>query len=271
MPSFKDKRFAIIGAGNMGLALLRGLLDSGVAPDRIAVTNKRMARSTAIAEQYGVQALEKNADAAREAEIIILSIKPQIISKILPEIRHAVQDALVISVCAGVTTERIERELEPGVRVVRAMPNTPATIKQAATALSPGSHATEHDVEVAVGVFTEVGLVAVLDEVHLDAITGLSGSGPAYVFLIVEAFADAGVKVGLSREIATELAVQTIQGSARLLQITKEHPGKLKDQVTSPGGTAIAGLHTLEEGGLRTTIMNAVEAATRRSRELGQS
>jgi pyrroline-5-carboxylate reductase len=267
---FKDKRFAILGAGNMGLALLRGLVDSGVAPDRIAVTNKRFPRSTAIAEQYGVRAVEKNADAVHEAEIVILAIKPQIISKILAEIRHHLNDALIISVCAGITTERIERELEPGARVVRAMPNTPATIKEAATALSPGTHASEHDMEVAVGVFQEIGRVAVVDEIHLDAITGLCGSGPAYVFLIVEAFADAGVKVGLSREIATELAVQTIQGSARLLQITKEHPGKLKDQVTSPGGTAIAGLHTLEEGGLRTTIMNAVEAATRRSRELGQ-
>jgi pyrroline-5-carboxylate reductase len=270
MASFLDKRFAILGCGNMGLALLRGLIDSGVAPDRIAVTNKRSARSKAIAEEYGVQPFEKNGEAAREAEIVILAIKPQIISKILPEIRHEVGDALVISICAGVTTERIEHGLEPGARVIRAMPNTPATIKQAATALSPGTHANEQDVELAVKVFEEIGCVAVLDEIHLDAITGLCGSGPAYVFLIVEAFADAGVKVGLSREIATELAVQTIQGSARLLQITKEHPGKLKDQVTSPGGTAIAGLHTLEEGGLRTTIMNAVEAATRRSRELGQ-
>ena len=270
MPSFKDKRFAIIGTGNMGLALLRGLIDSGVGPDRIAVTNKRMARSNAISEEYGVRACEKNAEAVREADIVMLSIKPQIFSKILPEIRHQIGDALVISIAAGVTTERIERELEPGVRVIRAMPNTPATIKQAATALSPGSHATEEDMELAVGIFQEIGRVAVLDEIHLDAITGLCGSGPAYVFLIIEAFADAGVKVGLSREIATELAVQTIQGSARLLQITREHPGKLKDQVTSPGGTAIAGLHTLEEGGLRTTIMNAVEAATRRSRELGQ-
>jgi pyrroline-5-carboxylate reductase len=270
MPSFKEKRFAIIGAGNMGLALMRGLLDSGVAPDRIAVSNKRFARSKAIAEEYGVRPVEKNADAVKGADIVILAIKPQIISKILPEIRQEVGEALVISIAAGVTTERIERELEPGVRVIRAMPNTPATIKQAATALSPGAYANETDVELAVGIFQEIGRVAVLDEIHLDAITGLCGSGPAYVFLIVEAFADAGVKVGLSREIATELAVQTIQGSARLLQITKEHPGKLKDQVTSPGGTAIAGLHTLEEGGLRTTIMNAVEAATRRSRELGQ-
>ncbi len=270
MGPFKDKRFAVIGAGNMGLALVRGLVDSGVAPDHVTVTNKRAARSQDLAAHYGVKAGATNGEAARTAEIVILSIKPQIFSKILPEIRHELGDALVISIAAGVTTERIERELEPGARVIRAMPNTPATIKQAATALSPGTHATPEDMELAVAVFEEIGRVAVVDEIHLDAVTGLCGSGPAYVFLIIEAFADAGVKVGLSREIATELAVQTIQGSARLLQITKEHPGKLKDQVTSPGGTAIAGLHTLEEGGLRTTIMNAVEAATKRSRELGQ-
>ena len=142
---------------------------------------------------------------------------------------------------------------------------------EGATALSGGRYATEQDLELAVEIFKKVGRVVVVDEVHLDAVTGLSGSGPAYLMLIVEAFADAGVKVGLSREVAMELAVQTIAGSARLLQKTGEHPGKLKDMVTSPGGTAIAGLHTLEEGGLRTTIMNAVEAATRRAKELGQS
>lgn len=271
MPPFKDERFAIVGAGNMGLALMRGLIDSGVEPSQIAVTNKRFSRSQSIAEQFGVRAVEMNADAVRDAGIILLAVKPQIFGKVLPEIRHEVGDALVISVAAGISTERIEKALEPGARVIRAMPNTPATIKQAATALSPGTHATERDMELAVAVFEEIGRVAVVEEIHLDAITGLCGSGPAYVFLIIEAFADAGVNVGLSREVATELAVQTIQGAARLLQETNEHPGKLKDQVTSPGGTAIAGLHTLEEGGLRTTIMNAVKAAAQRSRELGES
>ena len=145
--------------------------------------------------------------------------------------------------------------------------NTPALIGEGATAIAPGFHATESDIAVARAIFEKVGRVVVVDEVHLDAVTGLSGSGPAYIFLIVEAFCDAGVKVGLSRDVAMELAVQTIRGSAMLLQQTNEHPGKLKDQVTSPGGTAIAGLHTLEAGGLRTTIMNAVEAATQRARE----
>jgi pyrroline-5-carboxylate reductase len=270
MGPFHDKRFAIVGAGNMGMALMRGLIDSGVDPARIAVTNKRPAKSQAIAAQYGVRSAASNGEAVRGADIVILAVKPQIFAKVLVEVRHEIEDALLISIAAGISTEKIEKALEPGVRVIRAMPNTPATIKQAATALSQGTHATETDVALAEAMFKEIGRVAVVDEVHLDAITGLCGSGPAYVFLIIEAFADAGVKVGLSREIATELAVQTIQGSARLLQATNEHPGKLKDQVTSPGGTAIAGLHTLEEGGLRTTIMNAVEAATRRSRELGE-
>ena len=149
------------------------------------------------------------------------------------------------------------------------MPNTPALVQTGATAISPGLHATDSDLELARFVFDAVGISIILEESHLDAVTGLSGSGPAYVFLILEAFADAGVKVGLSRRNAQRLAAQTVMGSAKMLLETDEHPGRLKDMVTSPGGTAIAGLHTLEEGGLRTTLINAVESATRRARELG--
>jgi pyrroline-5-carboxylate reductase len=151
------------------------------------------------------------------------------------------------------------------------MPNTAAMVGRSATALSPGAHAHASDLDVARAIFEAVGRVVVVDEVHLDAVTGLSGSGPAYIFLIIEALADAGVKVGLSREVALELAAQTLLGSAHMLLETGEHPGRLKDQVTSPGGTAIAGLHTLEAGGLRTTLINAVEAATRRAKELGEA
>jgi pyrroline-5-carboxylate reductase len=197
-------------------------------------------------------------------------VKPQTLPKVLDEIRAAATHSLFLSVAAGISTERIEKMLGGQPRVIRAMPNTPATIAESATAVSQGQYASAADLELAVGIFGRIGRVVVVEEGHLDAVTGLSGSGPAYVMLIVEAFADAGVKVGLSREIAMELAVLTLLGSARLLQKTGEHPGKLKDQVTSPGGTAIAGLHTLEEGGLRTTIMNAVEEATRRAKELGQ-
>jgi pyrroline-5-carboxylate reductase len=179
-------------------------------------------------------------------------------------------DALVVSVAAGVSTATIESALRAGTRVMRAMPNTAAQVGRSATGLAAGPHASPADAAAARELFEAVGRVVEVDEVHLDAVTGLSGSGPAYIFLIIEALSDAGVKVGLARTQAQDLAAQTVLGSAKLLIETGEHPGRLKDQVTSPGGTAIAGLHTLEAGGLRTTLMNAVEAATTRSRELGK-
>jgi pyrroline-5-carboxylate reductase len=177
--------------------------------------------------------------------------------------------ALVISIAAGIPLAAIERKL-PQARVIRTMPNTPALVGAGATAIAAGGHATDEDIKAARRIFDSVGTTVVLEESQLDAVTGLSGSGPAYIFLIIEALSDAGVKVGLSRYNAQALAAQTVLGSAKLLIETNEHPGRLKDMVTSPGGTAIAGLHTLEAGGLRTTLMNAVEEATRRSRELGE-
>ncbi len=264
--------FAILGVGNMGRALLSGLLgDGGVAPERVTITCRRAEKGADLARTLGVRAGASNVAAIAGADVVLLAVKPQILAKVLAEIRGLNPTALYVSVAAGVSTERIELALGGEPRVVRAMPNTPALVHEGATAIAGGRYATADDVARAEAIFQRVGRVVVVEEYHLDAVTGLSGSGPAYLMLIVEAFADAGVKVGLSREIAMELAVQTIRGSARLLQETGEHPGKLKDMVTSPGGTAIAGLHTLEEGGLRTTIMNAVEAATRRARELGQS
>ncbi|MEQ8274140.1 MAG: pyrroline-5-carboxylate reductase [Deltaproteobacteria bacterium] len=269
----KDKTIAVIGVGNMGGALLGGLIDSGaVEKDRVVVHNRRDDKTQDIAKRFGVRGAATNAEAVEGADIVLVAVKPQIFEKVLGEIRDALSpDALVLSVAAGITTAKMEAVLGEKARVVRAMPNTPSLIKEGASAIAPGTNATAEDVEVARAILSEVSRVVVVDEIHLDAVTGLSGSGPAYIFLIIEAFADAGVKVGLSREIAQDLAVQTIQGAARLLQQTGEHPGRLKDMVTSPGGTAIAGLHTLEAGGLRTTIINAVEAATNRARELGQS
>jgi pyrroline-5-carboxylate reductase len=212
-----------------------------------------------------------NAAAAREAQIVILSVKPQAMNKLLDEIAGALDDTkLVISIAAGVPIAAIERKVGHGVRIVRTMPNTPALVGAGATALSAGEHATQEDLRQAKALFDAVGRAVIVDEELLDAVTGLSGSGPAYIFLIIEALSDAGVKVGLARQQAQELAAQTVLGSAKLLIDTGEHPGRLKDQVTSPGGTAIAGLHTLEAGGLRTTLMDAVEAATRRSKELGK-
>ena len=256
----------------MGQALLGGLIESrAIEPSQVAVHNRRSDRTRTVAERFGVRAATDNVDCAREADIVLIGVKPQIMLKVLDDLRGHLNDPLVISIAAGISTQQIEDALGHQARVVRAMPNTPALIKQGATAIAAGTYATDDDMQVAHAILGPTGHVASVDESLLDAVTGLSGSGPAYVFLIIEAFADAGVKVGLSREIALDLAVQTIQGAARMLQETRMHPGQLKDMVTSPGGTAIAGLHTLEEGGMRTTIMNAVEAATRRAKELGTS
>jgi pyrroline-5-carboxylate reductase len=269
----QGRRIVFVGAGNMAEALIKGLCRAeGVGPTAIAASDRRADRTKFLAQKYGITAAADNASCVRDADVVVLAVKPQVMGSVLPGLRpHIPKGALVLSVAAGITTNTIESMLEPESRVVRSMPNTPAMVGMSATAISGGTHATEDDLEIARAVFEAVGRVVVVDEVHLDAVTGLSGSGPAYIFLIIEALADAGVKVGLSRDIALELAAQTLLGSAHMLLETGEHPGRLKDQVTSPGGTAIAGLHTLEAGGLRTTLINAVEAATRRAKELGDA
>ncbi|MBA3504016.1 MAG: pyrroline-5-carboxylate reductase [Deltaproteobacteria bacterium] len=268
-----------IGAGNMAEALIRGLVKGGhVAARRITASAPRNERLAELVEAYGIAVTRDNREVAHTASIVVLSVKPQILDKVLREVADQLKPgALVISIAAGVDTETIEGIVGPTagsqadqVRVVRAMPNTPALVGAGATAISPGKHAGEEDLALARAMFDAVGITVQLDETHLDAVTGLSGSGPAYIFLILEALADAGVKVGLSRRNAQRLAAQTVMGSAKMLLETDEHVGHLKDMVTSPGGTAIAGLHTLEEGGLRTTLINAVETATKRARELGR-
>ncbi|BDG07139.1 pyrroline-5-carboxylate reductase [Anaeromyxobacter paludicola] len=266
------KTIAFLGAGNMAEALVKGLLRAGTAsPEEIVCTVRRPARADELRKRYGVRTLTDNREAAALADVLVLSVKPQVMGRLLDEIAPAVDPAkLVISIAAGVPIALMERKLSRGVRIVRTMPNTPALVGAGATALARGEHATDADLEAARALFAAVGLTVVVEEPLLDACTGLSGSGPAYVFLIIEALSDAGVKVGLPRYTAQALAAQTVLGSAQLLIETGEHPGRLKDQVTSPGGTAIAGLHTLEAGGLRTTLMDAVEAATHRARELGQ-
>lgn len=261
-----------IGAGNMAEAMIRGLVKGGhVAAHRITASAPRNERLAELVEAYGIAVTRDNRDVVRAASIVVLSVKPQIFDKVLREVGDSLKaGTLLISIAAGVDTETIEETVAEGVRVVRAMPNTPALVGAGATAISPGKHASEEDLAIARAVFDAVGITVQLDESHLDAVTGLSGSGPAYIFLILEALADAGVKVGLSRRNAQRLAAQTVMGSAKMLLETDEHVGHLKDMVTSPGGTAIAGLHTLEEGGLRTTLINAVETATKRARELGR-
>jgi pyrroline-5-carboxylate reductase len=262
----------VIGAGNMAEALIRGLVRGGHVPaSHVTASHPRAERREQLQRDYQIQVATDNKAVARGAQLCLLAVKPQIVDKVLREIGDQLQPGtLLISVAAGISTETIEGHVGEGVRVVRAMPNTPALVGAGATAISGGSRASETDLATAKAVFDAVGITVVLEEHHLDAVTGLSGSGPAYIFLILEALSDAGVKVGLSRRNAQRLAAQTVMGSAKMLLETDEHVGHLKDMVTSPGGTAIAGLHTLEEGGLRTTLINAVETATKRARELGR-
>jgi len=266
------RTIGFVGAGNMAEAMLRGLLrGDDFPPSQISASGPRRERVEELREKYGINATTDNRVPA-SAEIVVLSVKPQIMSRVLDEVGGTISpDALVISIAAGVPVSAIQAKVGAGTRVIRAMPNTPALVDAAATAIAGGEHARESDLADAKKIFDAIGLTVILEESQLDAVTGLSGSGPAYVFLILEALSDAGVKVGLSRRTAQLLAAQTLLGSAKMLLETNEHPGRLKDMVTSPGGTAITGLHTLEHGGVRTTLMNAVEAATRRSRELGEA
>jgi len=265
------KTICFLGSGNMAEALVKGLLRAGVAAaSEIVCSDRSDDRGAFMAERYGVRATRSNREAVQLSELVVLSVKPQVMNRLLDEVSPVLDASkLVISIAAGVPIAAIERKVGHGVRIVRTMPNTPALVGAGATALVAGEHATDDDLKQARALFDAIGKTVVVDEPLLDAVTGLSGSGPAYIFLVIEALSDAGVKVGLPRVVAQELAAQTVLGSAKLLIETGEHPGRLKDQVTSPGGTAIAGLHTLEAGGLRTTLMNAVEVATQRSRELG--
>jgi pyrroline-5-carboxylate reductase len=266
------KTLGFIGGGNMAAALVKGLLHSKVVPpNAIIVSDVKEDRLEMLREKHGVRTTADNHELVREADVVVLSVKPQVIDKVLGAIGSDIRpNQLVVSVAAGVPVSAMEARLPDGARVVRTMPNTPATVDAGATAIAPGTHATEEDLEVARALFAAVGRVVTLDETLLDAVTGLSGSGPAYVMLMIEALADGGVKVGLHRDTALLLAAQTVYGSAKLLLETGEHPGRLKDMVTSPGGTAIAGLHTLESGGLRRTLIDAVEAATTRAAALGE-
>ena len=267
-----EKKIGFVGAGNMAESMMKGLLQSGVSkPENIVASDVRKDRLSFIKELFDVSVCEKNTDAVDQTDIIVLAVKPQIMETVLLELAgHLNASKLIISIAAGVPLATIESHLKRELRLIRAMPNIAALVLESATAICPGKHASQEDLELAKAVFDSVGKTVIIEEELMDAITGLSGSGPAYLFLMIDALADAGVKVGLSRHNALTLSAQTVLGAAKLLIQTGEHPGRLKDLVTSPGGTAIAGLHTLEEGGLRTTLINAVEVATRRSRELGK-
>jgi pyrroline-5-carboxylate reductase len=269
--AIKTRTLGFLGAGNMAGALIKGLLHAHVtSPDKIVASDVKSERLEKLAQAHGIKTTQDNHALVKDVDILVLSVKPQVVDKVLAQIGGDVRkEQLVVSVAAGVPIAAIEGRLPLGSRVVRAMPNTPATALAGATGIAGGEHASEADLDLARALFEAVGRVVVLDETLLDAVTGLSGSGPAYVMVIIEALADGGVKVGLHRDTALLLAAQTVYGAAKLLLETGEHPGRLKDMVTSPGGTAIAGLHTLESGALRKTLIDAVEAATKRAAELG--
>ncbi len=267
-----DKKIAFIGGGNMAEAIIKGLLASGAAKaDQILIADVSSERLEHLKKTYGIIIQKSNSDAVAQSGIVLLCVKPQVIDKVLEEIAPvADKSKLVISIAAGITIGRLEKTLTGNPRVIRVMPNTPALVRAGAAALSAGKDVAPADMAVAQEIFGSIGRAVVVEEKLMDAVTGLSGSGPAYVFMIIDALSDAGVKAGLPRALALELAAQTVYGAAKMVLETKEHPGKLRDMVTSPGGTTIEGLHALEKGKLRATLMNAVEAATARSKELGK-
>ncbi len=269
----KDKKIGFIGSGNMGEALISGLVLSGsTSPENIICSDIREEPLLNMQEKYGITTTTSNVEVVTNSEIIIYATKPQILAAVLQETADVLDKSkLVISIAAGVPLAAIASGLKKELRLIRVMPNICAFVKESATAIAAGEFVNNGDIEIAKAIFDSVGVSVFIEEnILMDAFTGLSGSGPAYVFLIIDAMADAGVKMGLSRRDSLLLSAQTVMGSAKLLLETNEHPGQLKDRVTSPGGTSIAGIHTLEQGGLRTTIMDAVEAATNRSSELGE-
>jgi pyrroline-5-carboxylate reductase len=250
-----NKKIGFIGSGNMGEALINGLIGSGSAPaENIICSDVREERLESIKKTYGVGTTTNNVEVAAASDVIVYAVKPQIMAPVLRETSETLDmSKLVISIAAGVPLAAIESCLNKDLRLIRVMPNVAASVKEGATAIAAGEHAHEDDIQLAMSIFNSVGRSVFLKENYLmDAVTGLSGSGPAYIFLIVDALADAGVKVGLSRQDALSLSIQTVLGAAKMLQETKAHP------------------HTLEKGGLRTTLINAVEAATIRSKELGE-
>ena len=266
-----EGKIGFIGGGQMGEALIRGILQAKlVTADQILVMDPSDSRRAVLSEQYSVIVHESSASIWSDCRIVILAIKPQIMEKVLLDNRELIHTThLLISIAAGITLSFLEQHAPADSRIVRVMPNTPALVLEAASALSAGSCATPDDTATATAIFDAIGRTVLVDENHLDAVTGLSGSGPAYVFTFIEALIDAGLRVGLSRPVAETLVMQTVLGATKLAMASNDHPAQLRAMVTSPGGTTIAGLHELESAGFTGIIMSAVEAATKRSTELG--
>jgi len=269
---FKGKKIAIIGGGKMGSIIAQGLIAYKTIPaESITVTDIDSARLDYLRSSLKLQVSSDNKKAAKNADIIILAVKPGHMPKTLKEISPVVtKSKMVISIAAGLTTDFIEQHLAKGMHVLRVMPNVPAVVKEGAAAVAKGSCATDTDLQLTLAILQSVGMAVEIEEKLMDAVTGLSGSGPAYCFLIIEALTDAGVQMGLSRDLAAKLAAQTMLGSARMCLQSDEHPAQLKNMVTSPGGTTAAGLQVLEEGKIRATLIAAVEAATKKAGDLAR-
>lgn len=265
-------RIGFLGAGKMATALAKGWVKAGlVAAERLSASDPIPAAREGFAGETGGFATDKNLDVVRRSDLLVLAVKPQVMPALLTEIAPVVTDQhLVVSIAAGVTLKQIASGLGGTRRLIRVMPNTPALVGASASAFSGGEHATAADLQLVEKYLGRVGRAIPVPEKLLDAVTGLSGSGPAYAFLMIEALSDGGVRAGLPRDVATLLAAQTLLGAAQMVLETGLHPGVLKDQVTSPGGTTIAGLHALEQGGLRGALIDAVLAATNRAQELGK-
>ncbi|MCP9472273.1 MAG: pyrroline-5-carboxylate reductase [Nitrospira sp.] len=265
-----DRNVAFVGGGRMAEALIGGLVSAGLCgPDRIRAADPDADRRERLKRQFGIQVHESNREPVAWGDLVVLAVKPQVAGNVLRDLAGALADSLVISVVAGLSIGRILDFCGPRTRVIRAMPNAPALVREGMTALAFGPGVQERDADLARRLFEAVGRVVSIEERLMDAVTGLSGSGPGYVFLVIEALTDGGVKMGVPRDVAGLLAAQTVLGAARMALETKEHPASLKDRVASPGGTTIVGLHCLERAGVRAALTDAVEAAAKRSQELG--
>lgn len=265
------KELGIIGIGNIGLSLLNGIINSKIIEkQKIIIYDIKKDILNQCSNQFNVKIAQNNADLAHNSKYILLAVKPQVINTVLEEIGSVVDEQqIIISIAAGIPLKYISTFFKKDVGLSRVMTNTPALIACGASAISNNGKIHEENLNFIKKIFNAVGIVVELDERHLDAVTGLSGSGPAYIFLIIEALADGGVKMGLSREVSLQLAAQTVLGAAKLVIKTGKHPALLKDMVATPGGTTIDALHMLEIGNIRSILIDAVETATIKSRKLG--
>jgi pyrroline-5-carboxylate reductase len=266
------RKIAVLGAGQAGEALIAGLISSGWRePAEITATARHEQRLADLGERYGVVTTLDNVEAAKEANVVVIAVKPQDIETLLEEVGSSLTgEQTVLSIAAAIPTSQIESHLGKGVPVVRAMPNTPATVQEGMAGVAAGAHADEEHLAAAEEVLRSVGRSVRVDESYMDAVTAVSGSGPAYFALLAESMIEAGILLGLSREISTDLVVQTMLGTAKLLRDERMHPVELREKVTSPGGTTIAAIRELEQAGVRAAFLNAIQAAMKRSKELAE-